>query len=292
MNLAERVRNIPPRDLLIICGLNLLPVCGVFLWDWQSFDLIFLYWMENVVIGAVMVLRMVARRYSSPFELLFPLFLAPFFLLHYGMFCWGHGTFVISLFGDFADRMELVPAVLEVLAEPTMLAALGSLVFLQVFDWQRDVAEHGFGADSVKDLMVAPYRRIVVLHITIIASGFLLGVLEEPVAGLVLLVVLKTLFDLWHFEHDREQAEEEAFELSPADLQKMREMYAEPKVTVNGEERHFASFAELKHSREMKMALGILRLMGGRKEIKVIETYLAIKIAEEQGQPPLTGQHT
>ncbi len=277
------IRNIPPQDLLIICGLNLLPLCGVFLWDWQSFDLIFLYWMENVVIGAVMILRMVVRRYESPFELAFPLFLAPFFAFHYGMFCWGHGTFVVSLFGEFPDRMELVPAALEVLAEPTMLAALASLVFLQLFDWQKDFAKHGFGTDSVKDVMVAPYRRIVVLHITILASGFLLGVLEEPLAGLVLLVALKTIFDLWHFEHDRQAAEEEAFELSPKDLEKMNAMYAEPKVTVNGEERRFASFAELARSKELKMALGIMRLVGGKKEIKVIETYLAMKIAEEQG---------
>lgn len=280
---GANIRNIPTQDLLIICGLNLLPLCGVFLWDWQSFDLIFLYWMENVVIGAVMILRMVVRRYESPFELAFPLFLAPFFAFHYGMFCWGHGTFVVSLFGDFPDRMELVPAALEVLAEPTMLAALASLVFLQLFDWQKDVAKHGFGTDSVKDVMVAPYRRIVVLHITILASGFLLGVLEEPLAGLVLLVALKTIFDLWHFEHDRQAAEEEAFELSPKDLEKMNAMYAEPKVTVNGEERRFASFAELARSKELKMALGIMRLVGGKKEIKVIETYLAMKIAEEQG---------
>ncbi len=280
---GANIRNIPTQDLLIICGLNLLPLCGVFLWDWQSFDLIFLYWMENVVIGAVMILRMVVRRYESPFELAFPLFLAPFFAFHYGMFCWGHGTFVVSLFGNFPDRMELVPAALEVLAEPTMLAALASLVFLQLFDWQKDVAKHGFGTDSVKDVMVAPYRRIVVLHITILASGFLLGVLEEPLAGLVLLVALKTIFDLWHFEHDRQAAEEEAFELSPKDLEKMNAMYAEPKVTVNGEERRFASFAELARSKELKMALGIMRLVGGKKEIKVIETYLAMKIAEEQG---------
>ncbi len=283
MSFSARIRSIPPQDLLIICGLNLLPLCGVFLWGWQSFDLVFLYWMENVVIGAVMILRMVVRRYESLFELAFPLFLAPFFVVHYGMFCWGHGTFVISLFGDFSNGMDLMPAVLEVLAEPTMLMALASLVFLQLFDWQRDIARHGFGTDSVKDVMVAPYRRIVVLHITIIASGFLLGVLEEPLAGLVLLVVLKTLFDLWHFEHDRQIAAEEAFELSPEDLEKMSEMYAEPKVTVNGEERRFASFAELARSKELKMALGVMRLIGGKKEIKVIETYLAMKIAEEQG---------
>ena len=52
---------------------------------------------------------------------------------------------------------------------------------------------------------------------------------------------------------------------------------------MNGEERRFASFAELKRSKELKMALGLMRLVGGKKEIKVIETYLAMKIAEEQG---------
>ncbi len=285
MSLIERIRDVPPRDLLIICGFNLLPLCGVLLWDWHSFDLIFLYWMENVVIGILMILRMVARRYDSPIEFVFPLFLAPFFALHYGAFCWGHGSFVVSLFGDFSNGVELAAAVLEVLAEPAMLAALGSLVFLQLFDWQRDIAKRGFGAVSVKELMVAPYRRIVVLHLTIIASGFLLGILEEPLAGLLLLVVLKIFFDVWHFEQDRQLAEEEDFELSPDQLQKMREMYSEPKVTVNGKERRFASFAEMKQSKEMKMAISLIRLIGGKRELKVIETYLAMKIAEEQGQP-------
>ena len=32
--------------LALLIVLNLVPVYGVFYWDWKSFDLIFLYWLE------------------------------------------------------------------------------------------------------------------------------------------------------------------------------------------------------------------------------------------------------
>ncbi len=56
---------------------------------------------------------------------------------------------------------------------------------------------------NVRELMVAPHRRIVVLHITILASGFAPGALEEPVAGLIIPVVLKIGFDIYHWKKRR-----------------------------------------------------------------------------------------
>jgi hypothetical protein len=53
-------------------------------------------------------------------------------------------------------------------------------------------------------------------------------------------------------------------------------------VTVNGEERHFDSFTAMRDSREFRMMQSVLRLMGARKEMKVIDTYLNMKIAEER----------
>jgi hypothetical protein len=44
--------------------------------------------------------------------------------------------------------------------------------------------------------MGAPYGRIVVLHVTLIASGFLVQALKAPVAGALLLVALKLGYDL------------------------------------------------------------------------------------------------
>jgi hypothetical protein len=44
--------------------------------------------------------------------------------------------------------------------------------------------------------MARPYGRVVILHLTIIVGALLVGVLGQPIALLVLLVVLKTALDL------------------------------------------------------------------------------------------------
>ena len=45
-------------------------------------------------------------------------------------------------------------------------------------------------------LMQQPYGRVIVFHITIIAGGFLVTILQSPIVGLLLLVVLKIGLDL------------------------------------------------------------------------------------------------
>jgi hypothetical protein len=44
--------------------------------------------------------------------------------------------------------------------------------------------------------MAEPYTRIVVMHLTVMAGGFLTLVLRTPQAALLLLIVLKTAADL------------------------------------------------------------------------------------------------
>jgi hypothetical protein len=48
----------------------------------------------------------------------------------------------------------------------------------------------------LKELMGAPYGRIMVLHVSLIAGAFLLQALRSPVAGVLLLVALKLAYDL------------------------------------------------------------------------------------------------
>ena len=45
-------------------------------------------------------------------------------------------------------------------------------------------------------LMQRPYGRIIILHVTIIAGGFLVTVLDNPFWMLPVLVVVKTSIDL------------------------------------------------------------------------------------------------
>ncbi len=274
--------NLKPAYLLIV-GLNLVPLAGVWLFGWQSFELIFLYWMENVIIGAFTVLRMVVRPYRHAIDIFMPVFLAPFFFFHYGMFCFVHGTFVVSLFGP-GDGFsgELVDQALLTLSQPGMTLALLSLVALQAFDWLQDTAKRGLGSDGVKQLMVAPYRRIVVLHLAIIGAGFALTSLGDPVIGLVLLVVIKTISDVYHAGKDGEAESDMPIELTEEQLREMHEQFSEPVVTVNGKEKRFESFAHMKRSKEFRMMQGIMRLMGAGKELRIIEGFLDQKIAEEQ----------
>ncbi len=57
---------------------------------------------------------------------------------------------------------------------------------------------------DLKTQMGEPYKRIVVMHLTIILGGFLTMLLRTPVAALLLLIALKTATDL--YAHRKEHA--------------------------------------------------------------------------------------
>ncbi len=280
-------------SIAALIALNALPIYGVIGWGWQSFDLIFLYWLENLIIGVFTVLRLLLRPYRHAVDLVLPLFFVPFFTMHYGMFCLGHGSFIFSLFGGdrfesrgFADALFNIWPVLQ---ENHLFWAAACLLLLQLFDWLRDVRLHGLGCASVKDLMVAPYRRIVVLHITILASGFALGALEEPVTGLIILVVLKTVFDIYHWNKDeaREASDgRDAADLTSAELKRMQAKFAAPEIEINGRKVRYNSFQELKDSKHFRLMSSLMRVAGGAKDYRLIETFLEMKIAEENGEKP------
>lgn len=185
---------------LLIVLLNALPLYGVFAWDWRSFDLIFLYWFENLIIGVFMILRMLLRPYKGPAEAVARLFTVPFFTVHYGLFCTVHGLFVIELFSGGSikihDLFDVYPHIWPVLQHNGLFLAALALIALQLADWIRDSIERGWGNDKLAALTIMPYQRIVILHITIIASGFALSLMNEPVAGLIMLIALKTGFDI------------------------------------------------------------------------------------------------
>jgi hypothetical protein len=61
----------------------------------------------------------------------------------------------------------------------------------------------------LKELMGAPYGRIMILHVTLIASGFLVQALQSPVAGALLLVGLKLAYDLVTLRRDRTKEQDQ-----------------------------------------------------------------------------------
>ena len=199
-------------SLLVV---NMVPLAGVLFLGWSTLDLMLLYWFENAVVGLFALLKILLTRgrdgdavgAAAGFE---RLFLAGFFVLHYGAFWTVHGLFVVVLFGGtgavgaafspmsgplwfFFGGLGIAGATLR---GGLLLAAMGLLVSHAV-SFIGNVLQRGEDLDRPpKELMAQPYGRVVVLHVTLVLGGGLMMLLGEPVIGLALFVVLKTAVDL------------------------------------------------------------------------------------------------
>ncbi len=225
LKLKER-SNLPLVALVIV---NTLPIAGVLIWDWDAFSIVLLYWAENLVIGFYNVLKMACTCVPHPMHLS-KLFMIPFFILHYGGFVGGHGFFILILFHEkSADPLSgaadswpcifnFLQLLLNVIGEmvrilpANMFYAIAGLFVSHGISFAYHYCYQGeFRQRSLEQLMVEPYGRIVVMHIAIIAGAFLTMSIGSPVGVLIMLVLLKTIFDIkLHLREHREKEKNHA----------------------------------------------------------------------------------
>ncbi len=178
-------------SVALIVG-NLVPIVGVLFFEWQLFPLVFLYWLENVVIGIFNVFKMLSCSGSESF--IQRIFMTLFFSVHYGMFCFGHGTFVVDLFGDDLDS---IPAALHIITQNGLQLALIALVLSHGFSFLQNFLMRGeFRQISISEVMFSPYKRIIVLHVFIIFGGLALQTFGVTQMGLIVLAMVKIGADL------------------------------------------------------------------------------------------------
>ena len=191
-------------SVALLVGANLVPLAGVFLWDWDVFLLLLLFWCENVIIGIFGIARLiVAGKTDTMFE---GLFLPVFFLVHYGGFMFGH---FMVLFGMYESSVEGAGASAAPADYYTLVTDnLNWLAIVALFvshGWS--FVENYMGNSEHERLtpnqaMALPYRRMVITHIALILGGFFLIEQGEPFVGLVLLVLMKIALDITF--HQRE----------------------------------------------------------------------------------------
>jgi uncharacterized protein DUF6498 len=186
---------------------NLVPLAGVLFFGWSVFATLLLFWVENAIVGAFNVLRMLVAQPQIGAMWAVKLFMIPFFTFHYGMFVTVHGIFVLTLFGGgvasrgFPTSATFIHAV--------QLAGIAPAAWGLALSHAVSFAFNYIGAGQYKSalvpaLMFRPYGRVMVLHIVILGGGFLVATLGSSLLPLALLVVLKTGLDL--FAHLREHA--------------------------------------------------------------------------------------
>lgn len=193
--------------VLAAIGFNLIPVFGVLFWGWSAFALIVLYWLENLVIGIRTVLSMIANAaLTGGASWPAALFFGAFFTVHYGLFCFGHGIFVMALFGGSFNGdsiLDLAGAVRTLFATQTNLAiGFAAIVAWQVVQFVLFIVRGEAQRTTVMDLMGAPYPRIIALHMTIIFGGFVLMLLNQPVGGIVVMALVKMAYDVGAVLHE------------------------------------------------------------------------------------------
>ncbi|MFK7793826.1 MAG: DUF6498-containing protein [Gammaproteobacteria bacterium] len=190
-------------SLALIVG-NLVPIIGVLFFEWQLFPLILLYWLENVVIGVFNAIKMLTCSGSESF--LQRIFMTIFFSFHYGMFCFGHGTFLVDLFGG---ELDSIPAAIHIVMQGSLQLALIALVVSHGFSFMKNYLIAGeFREMSISEVMFSPYKRIIVLHVFIIFSGMVLQSFGVTQTGLIILAIVKIIADLMahKIEHKKKEA--------------------------------------------------------------------------------------
>ena len=85
MSLARKSRTISTLALIIS---NCVPLVGVLFFHWDQIPILMLYWFENVAIGFYTLLKL--RKVGDTKYTIF-------FLLHYGLFTYGHFQFLFVM---------------------------------------------------------------------------------------------------------------------------------------------------------------------------------------------------
>jgi len=188
-----------------ILAVDLFPIFAVLTLGWGAAPLVFLYWLENLIIGAVALARMIATSVKhSPIGLIGMAFLGPFFVVHYGMFCFVHGIFVHAFAemsnASAAPGFPTPPGLIGgALASGTnMTTFVLVIIALQVFLFVQDFLIGGeYRRTTVDKEMMAPYGRIIVLHIAIFAGAGAMAAFGEPLWGILGLIGLRALWGVF-----------------------------------------------------------------------------------------------
>jgi hypothetical protein len=197
-------------SVIILVVANLLPLYGVLYWGWDLYALMVLYWMETGIIGFFALVEMAtAARVMA-------LFLVPFFIVHFGGFMAAHIFFLTVIFGGGAPNSlaaipDLVWSLLFAKGLWIAFAALfishGASFLLNVVgpawrEWRArpDGAKLSLAmlapVGNPQAIMMAPYGRVVVMHVTIIFGAVLSSIFQTRMAAFVLLIALKIVVDV------------------------------------------------------------------------------------------------
>jgi hypothetical protein len=187
-------------SVIILIISNLAPVAGVLFMGWDIFQVMMLFWAENAVIGGFNVLKMLFSTAGSSAHRGKKSSMIPFFIIHYGIFTLVHGVLVFTIFGSMFNNNSFLAGISDTyrtLTTPAFRWALAALALSHTISFSVNYLGKGeYRKITLDQLMIQPYTRVIILHITILIGGFLVMFFSSPLIGLLLLIALKVYVDI------------------------------------------------------------------------------------------------
>jgi len=185
--------------LVLIVGLTF------FGWRWQ--EILLLYWLENISVGAVNVVRMIRAPKDDQIKLWLKIPIIIFFIIHYGLFTLVHGGFVMVMIlisfawsqanfntASFA-RSQLDSNLVFILL--TWAVMLITQVIVSIFDKAPNA--------TLVQLFHEPYKRVMLLHFTILLGTIIVIPFGFSSAPGYLFVAIHAFVALKQQRQNREQ---------------------------------------------------------------------------------------
>lgn len=169
---------------------NILIIILATVQRWEISEILWVYWMQSVIIGFFNFLRILSLKNFStknfsinnrpaPPTSQTKIFTAFFFAFHYGFF---HFIYAIFLFQFFSSGQPL----------DLNYLFLGGLIFFlnHLFSYWHNKRIDEQKTQNIGNLMFAPYARIIPMHLIIVVGAFL------GQSALLIFLLLKTAIDI------------------------------------------------------------------------------------------------
>lgn len=180
---------------LVLILANFTPIFGILFFDWNSFSVIFLYWIETVIIGFYNYLKIkkISNNKFSPWLI--------FYIIQYPLFLFVYLFLILNIFDANLPHSQDYLQVLKILSSffYSIFISAAFIFISHGFSWQYNfINKKEYQKIQPLQQVFAPYKRMFIMHVFIVAAAKLADYYnyDENMLAIICLVILKSTIDL------------------------------------------------------------------------------------------------
>ena len=187
--------------------MNLIPLAGVWVFDWDPRQMFLIYCMESVLVGIVTILKMGLLPFlrtdehgkqmgKISFGISFGMIL--FFIFHFGIFVFVQlmiflGVSNLMPSGNPLQLIRSLPTLLDSYSKILFLLFAGIYIMQMIIEF---ILKGGYKQTGNMQIMMSPYLRIFIQQFVVIVGGMFLS-FGAGKTFMLIFVVVKLFFEVF-----------------------------------------------------------------------------------------------